>query len=273
MASLYLDEFVRIFQEEVYPGASEHWDAAVAEIRGRSPAAGWMLGGAPSAPSGADPYILAGEVVSYLVKKHGIGRRVPDTLHTRAYEASQAPWREEVLEVIEALDASGVRVHFVSNSSTRKVAHRLDDLFAGKRSLRERVRVCGDAAKFRIQELSHDADIPGELRRRFGALPAALTVETFERPVYLRRGAYFEALCRVWNNEPSGPSQTLVCGDVWELDLAMPAALGAEVHLITREAPYATYGYERSAVEALGARGGMSGDLRGLLSRVRAAAS
>jgi hypothetical protein len=41
------------------------------------------------------------------------------------------------------------------------------------------------------------------------------------------------------------------------------------VHLITRVSPYDTYEYELRAARDLGARGGISDDLRGLLVRVR----
>jgi hypothetical protein len=85
-------------------------------------------------------------------------------------------------------------------------------------------------------------------------------VPALDRPVYLRRGAYFEALCAT----TFPMEQTLVCGDIWELDLALPAALGAQVHLIERAAPFATYRYERERL----AKGQSSPNLEALLERI-----
>ena len=60
-------------------------------------------------------------------------------------------------------------------------------------------------------------------------------------------------------------TQTVFCGDTWEMDLAMPYALGAKVHLLDRAAPFETYCYERQAVAAYADRGKTSADLSGLL--------
>jgi hypothetical protein len=49
------------------------------------------------------------------------------------------------------------------------------------------------------------------------------------------------------------------------MDLAMPYALGAKVHLLDRAAPFETYTYERQALARYGDRGKMSPDLSGLL--------
>ena len=52
--------------------------------------------------------------------------------------------------------------------------------------------------------------------------------------IHVRRGRYFDALRQVWDETSTSPEETLVAGDIFELDLAMPAALGAQVHLVTR---------------------------------------
>jgi hypothetical protein len=269
-AARYLAEYRRLFGQEVDARAADDWDAAVAVVRARSPEAGWMLGGTPSAPAAADPYILAGEAAGYLIRQRRIECALPADLHSRAYAAARAPFREDLLEVLDGLVALGLRVHFVSNTGTRTIEQRLDELLADHGALRRRIEVIGDAAKFRIRELSDDGfAAPESLTRLFAAVPAAAAVQGLRRPMYLRRGAYFEALCKAWHDEPSAITETLVCGDIWELDLALPAALGTAVHLITRVSPYDTYEYELRAARDLGARAGISDDLRGLLVRVR----
>ena len=54
---------------------------------------------------------------------------------------------------------------------------------------------------------------------------------------------------------------TVVCGDIWEMDLAMPYALGANVHLLDRTTPFDTYEYERYAVASSGDRAKTSVEL------------
>jgi hypothetical protein len=268
----YLDRYRQLFRDEVCPTADAHWDVVLAELRNSSPQLGWMLdGAAPSAPVAADPFILAGEAAKRILQIVGSDTPPPVTLHQRAYDAAQAPWRDEMLAVLQGLDELAVQVHFVSNSSTTKIGQRLDDLTGNRHQLRARTRVSGGAAKFSIRELALDAAISVDRREQFGRLAPGVHVPGLDRPVYLRRGKYFEALSAVWGSDPSAIADTLVCGDVWELDLAMPAALGCEVHLVTRGAPFETYAYEIDATLA-SARGGVSDDLTGLLARVARAA-
>ena len=85
------------------------------------------------------------------------------------------------------------------------------------------------------------------------------------RPLYLRRGKYFEVLRAIWEKTGATPSSTLVCGDLYELDLAMPALLGAHVQLVMRED---TPEYERNALAALGDRARAGPALSELLQRL-----
>jgi len=244
------------------------WDTAVARVRAASPDAGWTLGGAPStAPAAADPYILAGEA-SALLQRDGMIRLVPPDAYARAYAANPAPWRPEVPEVLAGLVARGLGVGFVSNSDRLAIEMRLTDVLHADRALRRRIAVHGHAAKFTLAELPIGSTGPGAAHRsRFEALDGAVRAPGIVRPIYLRRGAYFEALCRLWRELGATDyaiADTLVCGDIWELDLAMPRALGAHVHLVRRAPPFDTYPYELAQL----APGEPSTDLRGLLDHV-----
>lgn len=263
VAAAYVGHCIELFEREVRPGTAAALREAMDRVRRISPAAGWMLGGTPAAPAAADPYIVFGEAIRIVVKEQGIDTPVPADIHARANDFAEAPWREEVIEVLEAFHAKGIVIHFVSNSKTSKIEHRLDTLLAGKSALRAAIAVLGDAGKFRIRELD-DAEIPADLQQVFRALPPAAGLVD-GRPLYLRRGGYFEALCKAWGGRNLA-AETLVCGDIWELDLAMPVALGAQVHLVRREEPYPTYPYETDAVKALGARASF-GSLRDVLAR------
>lgn len=244
------------------------WDAAVARIRAASPDAGWTLLGAPStAPAAADPYILASEA-SALLQRDGAIRLVPTDVYARAYAANPAPWRPELPEVLAGLIARGLRVGFISNSDRLTIEARLTDLLNGDRALRRQIVVHGHAAKFTLRELPVGATGPGAAHRaRFEALDGSVRAAGTVRPIYLRRGAYFDALCGLWRDLGAADyaiAQTLVCGDIWELDLAMPRALGAHAHLIRRAPPFDTYPYELAQLPA----GDTSGDLHGLLDHV-----
>jgi hypothetical protein len=267
----YLDLYCKGLNESGLNVTLSEWLEAQATVRQHSPKAGWTLAGCPSAPAAADPYILADEAARLILRRRGTTTLVPPNIHSRAYDAALAPWREEALDTFSRLMQHGVQLHFVSNSSTTFITRRLRDLFGDENLVTTKISVQSDAGKFRICELNWDdqAAVSVEAKRRFQTLPVAygekLLTET-ERPIYLRRGAYFEAINRVLAGDLDALTKTVFCGDTWEMDLAMPYELGAKVHLLARAAPFETYCYERQALLAYGHRGKTSADLSGLLS-------
>jgi len=266
----YLDLYCKGLNESGLSVTPSEWREAQAIVRQHSPKAGWMADGCPSAPAAGDPYVLADETARLILRRRGTKTPVPPTIHAQAYEAALAPWREEARQTFSQLVDHGVGLHFVSNSSTTFVSRRLRDLFGDGHPMTAKISVQSDAGKFRICELNWDdpAVVSVEAKRRFQSLPAAygekLLTET-ERPVYLRRGPYFEAINRVLDGDFDALTNTVFCGDTWEMDLAMPGALGAKVHLLDRAAPFETYAYERQALARYGDRGKTSADLSGLL--------
>lgn len=271
----FLEAYRDLVGREWSAAALAVWEEAEAAVRAASPRAAWMLGGAPAAPAAADPYIVASEAVAYIERSGRAGGPPPAssaTWYKRAYLAHPAPWRPEAAELLRELVGLGLRVAFVSNSAPDAIGARLDEL-ALPADLRAALFVVGNAGKFRVRELTFERAPPLALAADFLALAAAaapLPDGEPGRPIYLRRGAYFEALCAVWTHGGAllSAGETLICGDVWELDLAMPAALGAHVHLITRDEPYATCAYERAAALA-SPRGAVSDDLQPVLERVK----
>lgn len=249
------------------------WEAALNAVCEASPKAGWTLANAPSAaPANADPYILTYEAAQRLLRADKKLKPPSNDLFGIAYAINAAPLRTELLEVLRAILAKGIHVAFVSNSDTGKVAAILDGLITD-RGERELVKVFGNASKFLIGELSPELAIAPDLRRAFEALPPAIDVG-IGRPVYLRRAKYFQTMCEAFAGfgleRSPAPDEVLVCGDIWELDLAMPSALGMNVHLVQRDAPahrpnaFGTHAYERDRMAA----GQLSPDLRGLLARI-----
>ena len=257
----FLAEFGRAIGVE-----AKEWAAAQATVRTAAPQAGWGLMNAPStAPAAADPFILAGEAAALLFRAKQ--RPAPDVFR-QVYAKCVAPFRSECIEVLTALTKKA-RVAVISNSAETEISARLTDLLPAK--VRAKIHVSGGAQKFLVKEPLLDTKLSKLEVARFDKLDAALRVDDLARPIYLRRGSYFEAMCDVYNRFGDAAraieqklEETLVCGDIYELDLAMPQALGTRVHLIDRAQPFPTYDYERARM----GKGEVSPTLKGLTKRV-----
>jgi hypothetical protein len=94
--------------------------------------------------------------------------------------------------------------------------------------------VRGFARKFDIDDDWRDA-------------PAELAVPGLDRPVLLRRRPYHDQLRAILDEAQATYADLCVVGDIFELDLAMPLALGARVGLV---ASAKTPSYERAFVAA-----------------------
>lgn len=239
------------------------WEEEVAVLRTGWDSLGWDLGGRVVAPATADPYLTATCAAHRLMQRFGKGQdearrsEVVQTLYREAYAHSATAFKPEAKEVLEALVATGLPVTVVTNAHTDLVEKKLDQLAPKGR---EKLTVSGDARKFLL-------DAPDAPDARFTSVPETQTLDgVLRRPVYLRRGRYFEALKRVWESTGTTPEETLVAGDIYELDLALPAALGAHVQLVARDN---VLPYELKAMELLGPRGGVDRSLHGVLPRLR----
>jgi len=252
----YRDELAQRFGN----GLAAEWDRTAAMIQRNPDEFGWEYEGRIVAPSHADPYILAVSTAQRLLDDAGL---LPDTAERSAflealfksnYPKARSVFRPDAREVVETLLATGKPVHVVTNSHTDAVQRKLDELAPRGR---ERLMVHGAAKKYVITE-------PAEPDPRFEGLPETQQLEGLDRPVLLRRGLYFDVLKSVWAQHRLEPERLLVCGDIYELDLALPAALGMAIQLVCRAG---TPGYERRAVAELPA-GGVSEHLRSVLDRV-----
>ena len=76
---------------------------------------------------------------------------------------------------------------------------------------------------------------------------AELAMPGLDRPVLLRRRAYHDILRAILDDAGKTFADLVVIGDIFELDLAMPLALGARVGLVSSAR---TPTYERAFVEA-----------------------
>jgi len=237
------------------------WQRARAVVAGLPSSAAWMVDGRGVCPATADPYLIANSVTRLLLCEHrpGLANAALTAgvleVHRAAYQRVPPPFRPQARSVLEELCAGGYHLRVVTNSHAQAVARMLDSLsFTG----RQQVIVRGDAGKFSVCG-SAAADA------RFESLPEAAEWPGVGRPVYLRRGRYFDLLRETWDETGTDPASTLVVGDVFELDLAMPAALGTHVHLVTRAG---TMPHEERLARRM-ARGDADGRLTAILERVR----
>lgn len=237
------------------PEVRRLWDEVDNEHRLGPVELGWVYDGRVVGPARGDPYLVANTVVRVILERYGFEDPGPTVfeVHKAAYMRVAPPFRQEAGRMLEAAVSLAANVFVVTNSHTDTVASRLDALALGCRS---RIGVRGNARKFIVGP-------PSTADERFDALPEALSVQGLQRPILLHRGAYFDVLRSVWEASESGPETTLVIGDLFELDLAMPSALGCAVHLVTRPS---TLEHERNA--ALQAVRGGAGELANIEFRV-----
>jgi FMN phosphatase YigB (HAD superfamily) len=153
-------------------------------------------------------------------------------------------------EVLRTL--RGTQTWIVTNSDTESVAAKLAALdrdSPGVAWLMPRVR--GQARKFDVDD-------------SWTGAPETLDVPDLDRPVLLRRRHYHSILRAVLDDAGAEFAELVVIGDIFELDLAMPLALGARVGLVASER---TPAYERAFVAAH-SRGRVLDDVRDVPSFV-----
>ncbi len=252
----FLDGFLAGLRDLVGAEIAARWDDTVRRVKADPDRYGWENEGKIVAPSHADPYILATTVGQILLSEAGMKTRGERTeklqaLYQTNYPRALTVFRSDAKAVIEALVRGSAPVFVVTNSRTDHVEAKIDQLAPRGRA---QITVRGDARKFVLTEPS----APDDAWRR---VPAQREVAGLSRPMHLRRGAYYEQLRRIWQETGTDASSTLVCGDIFELDLALPSELGARVHLVARPD---TPEYERRAARAR-VGGSVSQELSGLL--------
>jgi hypothetical protein len=216
---------------------AEATEAALA----REPAAHpytWM--GRAVAPATVDPYLRIVPIAHAVLDHFGAipsevdrGRLLGGVLFRYNYARTlgHPVFRDGAGDVLRAL--GGTQTWIVTNSDTHAVAGKiaaLDHAAPGVAWLTSRVR--GYARKFDVDD-------------SWDGVPAELAVPGLARPVLLRRRHYYNILKEVVDAASATFADLVVVGDIFELDLAMPLALGARVGLF---ATARTPGYERALV-------------------------
>jgi hypothetical protein len=200
----------------------------------------WM--GRAVAPATVDPYLRMVPIAHRILDKFDAlpgaldrGRLLGNVLYKYNYAKTlgHPVFRAKAGEVLGSL--GGTDAWIVTNSDTHAVAGKvaqLDRDSPGVAWLTSRVR--GHARKFDVDD-SWDGVAP------------ELEVPGLARPVLLRRRAYHDIIKAILDAAGATFADLVVIGDIFELDLAMPLALGARVGLV---ASGHTPDYERAYVLA-----------------------
>jgi hypothetical protein len=200
----------------------------------------WM--GRPVAPATVDPYLRMVPVAHRILDRYNAvpshedrGRLLGSILYKYNYAKTlgHPVFRPGAGEMLAKL--GGTPTWIVTNSDTHAVAGKvaaLDREAPGVAWLTSRVR--GFARKFDVDD-------------SWTGSPSEMTLPGLERTVLLRRRAYYDILESVVKEANATFPELVVVGDIFELDLALPLALGARVGLVTSSR---TPAYERAFVTA-----------------------
>ena len=203
------------------------FEAEVAAEQGRF---GWDFNGRIVAPAGVDPYLRVMPVARMILDEVGLfpdrasrNRLLDGILYKYNYPKTHTAFRPGAFELLRTVK-DRVETYVVTNSHTAPVQGKISRLAeeAGAPGALDWAveRVHGSARKYIIDD-------------DFTAVPEALTLPSLSRPVLLRRGLYFEALDALRRKHGAEWSDVLVVGDIFELDLCLPLALGGTVGLMT----------------------------------------
>lgn len=226
--------------------AADRWRRALEAIDATTIEPDVSLDGVAVARSDADPWLLATGVARAALAAAGVGPEaieaaIREGFH-RAYASSPCAFRPGVGALLDGL-ARRCTLAVVSNSPPDRVRARLAESGADAKTL-DALLVVGGAQKFAL--IASESAHGSQWRRAIGA---SRVWEGAPRPVALGRGRYLDAIAAVCAQAACTPGELVVCGDVFELDLAVPIALGARACMVAHSGARP---WERTAVERHG---------------------
>ena len=152
-----------------------------------------------------------------LLDDHERTRLLDGILYKYNYPKTQNVFREGAREVLHSL--AGSATFIVTNSHTEPVQAKVRDLSEAGDLDWLVERVYGRAKKYVVDD-------------GFELLPSSFRIEGLGRPVLLRRQLYYERISTLLEEAGAGWEDLLVVGDIFELDLALPLHMGAQVGLV-----------------------------------------
>lgn len=195
---------------------------------------GWIHEGHVVAPASVDPYLRIMPVARMILDEAGVLRDERDrqrllegVLFKYNYRKTTIAFRPSAGPLLRALGTRrDIETFVVTNSDTELVRNKIQRLDAEHGGVSWLIpRVHGHARKFVIDD-------------GFEKVPVSIALQGLGRPVLLRRRHYHDVLDMLRAGVGVGWEEIAVVGDIFELDLALPLALGARVALAaSRHAP------------------------------------
>ena len=214
-----------------------------AEVASHPERFGWMFKGQIVAPATVDPYLRMMPVARHLLDQaealmmtQDRERVLDGLLYKYNYQKTITAFRDQACETLSSLIGAGYlggkggEVFVVTNSHTEAVRGKVEQLEEQRidqqitsTSLAPLVdRVFGRAQKYIVDP-------------SFDLVAESLSLPNLNRPVLLRRKHYFEVLDDLRKKANVSWSQVWVFGDIFELDLSLPIALGATVGVMANQ--------------------------------------
>lgn len=199
-----------------------------AEVAANPQDFGWVFNGRIVAPATVDPYLRIMPVARRIFEHTGTfaderdrTRLLDGILYKYNYRKTKIAFRDHARECLTSLGTiPDLYTCVVTNSHTEAVQEKLRVLGGPEGALDWLVeRVHGRASKYVLDE-------------GWNGVQSELSVPGLARPVLLRRRLYHDVLAGLLSAHGLGWSDLTVVGDIFELDLCLPQAMGARVGLV-----------------------------------------
>ena len=198
---------------------------------------GWIYNDKIVAPATVDPYLRVMPIARILLERNQINldpylrdRILDRILYKYNYPKTTLAFKDGAQDFFRFLsNQNHIETYVITNSHTLPV--------------QEKIRVLGEKGEFDwlVQRVFGSAKkyvVDSNWNASFQAipLPSEMQIPSLQRPVYLQRKHYFEAITKICaTHNVQTMENLLVIGDIFELDLALPLTLGANVALMTND--------------------------------------
>ncbi len=203
----------------------------------------WMMNGLAVAPAGVDPYLRIKPIATMILKHCGVHmdpmelqQWLTGPLYKKNYDLTLAHthFRPGAKEFMTVLWQRRTKVAIVTNSGAEavigkirslgmEIADECDPQTGGEFFAWWRRRVHGSAKKYVAAAQMREG-------RNF-----EFRIPGLDRPIYCARPHYLGLLSALIDKEKTSIEQTLVVGDIFELDGALPLKLGCRVGLMRND--------------------------------------
>lgn len=232
----YLAEVAKLLGQDidaVRPRAADLYRQIASDV-----SVGWTYGGEIMAPATVDPYLRMSAIGRTLLRELDIPDvvidRLTDLLFRFNYRLTRDAFKDGTFSLLMGTWERELNARIVTNSDQQAVIGKIDRLLGGIDGTDSalawwKARVIGNARKY-------DPKAKPEVGAVWDGQPDREHFDGFPRPTVLKRPHYFKVLNDLRASSPGMSwDQVLVVGDILELDLALPLALGCHVGLMANE--------------------------------------